>query len=759
MDNFHHSLETASTMDDSQMTQTLALARQTEAQARAETDWNRLAVALCYQAQAYRVRHDSARAQDVLEDAADLTSNTLTPHARGELALQLGRLSEDGGQLEDACESYEAALQHFADEPVGQARCFIAWASALREQGDYGRSQMCLNEALSLVEPGTLHWVRIQDGLGQLHDARGQYEEAVAVFEEALDQLAHVSYPRDEAQVRAHLAAVELKQGLFHRAEQQAESAKALVDPAEPSAHRLLGEIALEKGAFQTSRTHLRTALKLFQRSGYEFGASTTARLLASTYIRLGDLDRAEEYLDEADDALRFMDDAVERGLLTLVKGDLAISRARFRDAEDLFTGALRHFSRSTLVVERGIANRHLAEAAFMRRKYKTALDRVDEAAGLVGGHGPEQSRISMLRGLILEAQGEFNQALTHMRRSAEADFESGWDWKFALGQMHMARVHRKKGEPSVAEEMFADVQTVWSQYGDRVSLGHLQVELADMATDTHRFDVAVDKYRSATETLRQSEDELTKASALRKLARAYRLSGLFDSAAHTLDEALNALKPLFDSRDPNSVIARELALARLERADLQFQQGDFSAACNESHASLALLDRDLDRSSRQRCIKLYAAALAALGRASECLTALLEVEGAQLMPHLMTMYDSVLVDRTLPLMRDGHFTGAVKDGFILIDESLKQRIPDDKAPTAAASSWFQEHSRGLGQFDKGELEGLRQLCIGALSVGRNRVMHRNVEMTPVEAQCWISVINLILHYMDAPGTQGRRIA
>ena len=289
---------------------------------------------------------DAGRSRTFMEAAVRLDSTFARANGR------LGDLLFEANEIEDALESYEAAIRH--DYKLEESKRLALKANYFfaSQQPERAFSVAHLRTELYPHDPDAFEM------LGQVLTNRGETAEAVAAYERTIEL--------DPSSRRAYMAAgnIYLDAGQFEQAGEAYSSFEAL-DPDAPQAHILLGKLYLAEARFDDSRTEYDRAqildpgevgptiglglVDLYQ-GRFDEAESSFARAVehaSDVSFRVGALDVMSKYFnlrgqsDRAVIARRELAAVVGRagGRLAELQmlGWIAAERARAGDAESAF--------------------------------------------------------------------------------------------------------------------------------------------------------------------------------------------------------------------------------------------------------------------------------------------------------------------------------------------------------------------------------------------------------------------------------------
>jgi len=352
-----------------------------------------------------------------------------------------------GFAFETAVPHLERALEAERRRPdrsaAREVRIMIELGRSLDELGDLHRSEVALSEAVLLartrpeLDP---ELGRALLGLAQTRQDQSEYASAEALAEEAYGRLERVGAPREVMIAHRVLGIVCWRLGRLPDAERHLRLALEIAEREGTSIERGHALVDVANSMLLRDQAQFSQALELYERAAELFGSGqdlpARARVLMNRAVLLYSSGRHEEGLRGLDEAI----DAAER-------------------------------SRSPIWIGYCYLNLALMQAELGRpEKARPALERADALLTPLGDRlAPEQ--LSLARGLLAEAEGEFD--------AAEAHFGD------ALRQAHELNV-----EPEVSEILFRLAHVAYAR-GDARGARTRLAEARSAGLDANRSDLA----------------------------------------------------------------------------------------------------------------------------------------------------------------------------------------------------------------------------------------------------------------------------
>lgn len=538
--------------------------------------------------------------------------------------LYIGDLARDAGNLSDAIDAYQRAVQASpysgaayvalgnAYQQAGQAQAALdAYRQAIERDPGFVRGYLGLaqayllqaqNEAAAEVYRQALRQLPWRAeailGLGQAQIRSGQTAEAQSSYEQALPHLD----PLQDASLQAALADLAAKQGQYAEAEQWYRQA-ATADPTwllslgrmyeqqgdrdkaaaqyqdavqqlpverRADAYSALSSLALQQGRLNDSMAYAQDAISTLP-TGLPGYAS-----LASAYVVQGRFTEAAETYERA---LAILPGSVDG---YVAQAEFLRSRGRWDDALVAY--------RQAQALAPGNAGPWLAlgDAYRARADYAGATDAYQTAQQLDAGN----VEAALGLGLVKQAQGRLDEAAADFRRAADLDKSQAGPW-LNLGALDAQRLRLDEAANDYREAQARDPMNPATY----IALGRLDMgraaftEAEDQFRQAIRVAPADGEAQEALGQALQAQGDVAGARAAYRQANsvdpgyvsAYNSLGLLEASQGNLEDARSAFQAAMaaDASDP---------LGAIGLAQMQQMQGDAAAAGAQLEATVRQL-------------------------------------------------------------------------------------------------------------------------------------------------------------------------
>jgi len=306
------------------------------------------------QAQARRARAHALAYGNRLEEALTLIGAT-TDFARasgdarvmGEVKMTELHVLSRLGRSDEAIVAGQDALEAFGDAGDARlaARAEVNLGIAHRTRGDAVSALACFDRARCVLAADPIVTAQIDSNRAEALLDLNRFEEAEAVFREALAAFERAGLARAVAIVEGNLADLMSRQGRIERALYHFEQARrSMSDESPGDVARLNAEEAetlLVAGLVADAAEALTEALGSLERHGLAWEEARCRVSLARACLSLGRCDEAHEILHPALEALASRDHRAGLARARLVGGAMEAARGRDDDARALLKSTI----------------------------------------------------------------------------------------------------------------------------------------------------------------------------------------------------------------------------------------------------------------------------------------------------------------------------------------------------------------------------------------------------------------------------------
>ncbi len=185
-------------------------------------------------------------------------------------------------------------------------------------QSDYPASESLLEESLSisqeLGQAGKLHAANALEMLGEVATERGDYETAMAFFEEAMPIYKHLNDKHGLGEMLMQFSWAYMRMGNYENAAEYLEEFLTVAIEANYTTHIAfalggLGELAIRQGKYERASKLLEESLGLHRQTGDKWDIATSLGSLGWLALRQGNLANTKNLLDESLKIRREIDD------------------------------------------------------------------------------------------------------------------------------------------------------------------------------------------------------------------------------------------------------------------------------------------------------------------------------------------------------------------------------------------------------------------------------------------------------------------
>lgn len=320
--------------------------------------------------------------------------------------------------------------------------------------------------------------VKLYQTQGNCFRIRGEYPQALAALEAALEEM----------------AAEEARADLLLQ----------------------IGMVYILAGDYARSTSYLRDSLGQYERQGRSLGVANAQRYLGWAHYRQGHFDQAQQHFTSGEqiaqqfyDRRLLADLGVGLGLLLWKKGQLAEAQSRFEDSRRIFREIDDRFGESNALDNLGIIYGERGDLPKRIVQHLQAVH-IDEGLGYV--HGLSLSLNNLAYAYYLS--GQYAEAIQHYTRLAQLSGDTGHMFTLSLACAGLADSYLAQGQPEAALKQAEAAQSSAERSGGQLELGVSYRVLGDVW-------LALSHLERARQFYEQSLPLLSKAGEPEELTRA----------------------------------------------------------------------------------------------------------------------------------------------------------------------------------------------------------------------------------------------
>jgi class 3 adenylate cyclase/tetratricopeptide (TPR) repeat protein len=337
----------------------------------------------------------------------------------------------------DAAELYERALAaaaHLTPDREEVARVAEALGDVAELAARYDRADAAYEEARALVDPTSATASRLLQKRGVICERRGAYDEGLAFYSRALEQLERGTDDlAARAQIELAYAGVRFRQGGYvdaiewgTRAAGHAERADAR--DALAHAYYLLATARLQTG--ERESTFFDLALPIFEEMGDVAGQGNVLNNLGIAAYYDGRWDEALDFYRRGQDAQRRAGNVVRAANAANNAAEILLDRGLIEEAEPAFHEVLRVYRAAGYVFGAAVATANLGRAAAYASRFDDSRELLDEAVRELEAIGATSFRLDaqtrLAESFVLE--GRHREALEQATAALEESRAGGAD-------------------------------------------------------------------------------------------------------------------------------------------------------------------------------------------------------------------------------------------------------------------------------------------------------------------------------------------
>ncbi len=473
------------------------------------------------------------------------------PDGVADALYDLGKASYEAGDAAQAEALMRQSLEAEAGlkRPESAIRTRVALASILASLKRNDEALAVFKEALAVARSNNLSGqaVSIVDSMGALALVSGKLDEAERLFEQARDQAAAQKDPTALGGALINLAVLQRARGKPDSALASLNQAlDALKDAGDDrvlaAAQAEMGHTQADRGDYDAAIPHYRQAIQLAKDQLDNTSAARWLLSVAQIYLTEDNPDQAYKAAAEARELM-----AEDKGQpvctdILVALGSAQAGLGHFAEAEELHGEALERAQKSGDQVRQRTVLSELAYDYLLKGSPEQALDRYNEAYGLLGRQDPNNYKA---RGILLTDIAMCLKAVGQTAASAStyemavASFDQANDMPAkALALNSLAVAYLDAGMLAEFERYYEQAGQLVASLNDKKGQAILDYNLAQYRlAQAHPAD-AVGLYEQALDEARTAHDTRLEGQILRGMGLAYLCLGRAVKAAECYEQA-----------------------------------------------------------------------------------------------------------------------------------------------------------------------------------------------------------------------------
>jgi class 3 adenylate cyclase/tetratricopeptide (TPR) repeat protein len=413
--------------------------------------------------------------QQALQSLSRLDSEAYVAQSQG-VYTALAELRITIGQYDQAHQHLERALDLAVHMNDGRGQVHVCrWMAQMHElTSEY-------DEALEWIQRGLriLNTQRTPDAAelrliaGLIHTRRGNYDEAIAQFQNALQIAEYLDKAATLARAHNGLGMIRLREDVaasinhFQQAFTLYEAAGDI--PGQAKSHNLIANAYIETGQWHEADYHYRQAREIFEKIGDVYNGAFADNNLGEIALYQGRLDDALTFYRQALQALEQIGGSpYVLGVLHMNLGHVFIRRSEIDQAFQELRIAQEHFDQAQARDFLPELHRHCAEAHFAVGNLAEAEQQTRCALALsreLEQRGEEGYGLRLL-GQVVNVRGYPQDAETCLKQSLEILEGIGDHYQKAQTQLALAHFYAQQNDPLNARATLEQCVPVFQRLG-----------------------------------------------------------------------------------------------------------------------------------------------------------------------------------------------------------------------------------------------------------------------------------------------------
>ncbi|MHA1105331.1 MAG: tetratricopeptide repeat protein [Promethearchaeota archaeon] len=426
----------------------------------------------------------------------------------------------------------------------------------------YDKAMTCSENSLRIAEKlGNLKGkATFLNNIGMIHNAQGNYPEALKRYKEALQIAEQLGDLAEKAAFLNNIGMIHNAQGNYPEALKRYEEALQIdeqLGDLSGKATRLnnIGMIYDAQGNYPEALKQNEEALKIFEKLGNLRSKGTALSNIGMIYKAQGNYPEA---LNRYEQALQIAEKLGDLSGKAIFLNNIGM----IHNAQGNYPEALRRYEEALQIAEqlgdlKGKATflNNIASIHYAQRNYPKALRRYEEALQIAEQLRDLRGKAAFLNniGMIHYAKGNYPEALKRYEEALQIDEQLGDLSRKAIRLNNIGMIHNAQGNYPEALRRYEEALQIAEQLGD---LKGKAIRLNNIGTiyDTQEnYPEALKRYEEALQIDEQLGDLSGKAIDLNNIGKIYKAQGNYPKALKKLEEALEIFTGLGLSKSPNA--------------------------------------------------------------------------------------------------------------------------------------------------------------------------------------------------------------
>ena len=280
--------------------------------------------------------------------------------------------------------------------------------------------------------------------LGPLYNLWGKYKKAMKYNKMALEVYSQLEFPLAEATTIHNLAISYRNLGEHKEAlkyyQKSLDIKKKYEDRLlQASSYAQIGNIHLIEGEYSTSISNLKQSLAIYRDFGHTFNEGRVMLIITEAYLKVGELDIAQNLINDADNLLSEYDDPTILGTSNVYKGILAFYKTNKSNAIEYITNGIEQYQNAQKQAQAFENNLLLAQIHIFYEEFNLVENILTKIITLEKHIQDKEllQRASTLRWFIASlqerAEPECGEKIIDNLRNSDENLYLSW-WYMALG-------------------------------------------------------------------------------------------------------------------------------------------------------------------------------------------------------------------------------------------------------------------------------------------------------------------------------------
>lgn len=506
-------------------------------------------------------------AQELFQDILDRTRELDFPIGEAYALNGLGRVNDGIGNYALAIEQFDESIQIFQDPAIRRTAPQLSLQGEIIALGNLGGVYVARGQyqnALELYQRALSLNTEFNDaemegtilsGIGLVQSYRGNTPQAVETFEQALAILTELGDRQRQSTVLNNLGLAYASLGEYPRALGLLEQALDIgvelgFRELEATTLMNIGIVTMNQGNYPAALEAQQQSIAISQESGDRDTESIALNNMGQVFALVGDYGRAMDIYHDALAISRELGSRAVEGTILNNMGHVNIAIAQYRKAQDAYEEAMAIHQETGYLSGEAISLVGMATVYDRLGLYLQALEPLDRALDLFRTMGIPAGEAATLNniGILQNRLGQFDEARDYLQRALTIRTDIGDRQGQGQSYNSLGILYTSLNEPEQALDAFLQGLAISQEIGDRFIEGNILNNIGLTYMTLEQPDQALAFYQQSLDISQSTGDPYTEGITLSNIGLIHLREGQYADAEVAILASIEVLEGLIDS-------------------------------------------------------------------------------------------------------------------------------------------------------------------------------------------------------------------